>query len=106
MTIDYVVARPFFATDVQANPSDINANHWPRARVWRPRDQIEDTKVTSIEVEKGKIKAFYRSGPGLKMRSCDLLSGQWAGHWRPMLCPTCRGSRWNINIWCHGAIEG
>lgn len=77
MTIDDVVGAAFLPTDGQANPSDITQSLAKGARMAGARI-IEDTKVTSIEVEKGKIKAVITDQGRIECEVVICCAGQWS----------------------------
>lgn len=77
MTIDDVVGAAFLPTDGQANPSDITQSLAKGARMAGARI-MEDTKVTSIEVEKGKVKAVITDQGRIECEVVICCAGQWS----------------------------
>ena len=76
MNIDDVVGAAFLPTDGQANPSDITQALARGARMAGARI-FEDTRVNSIETEKGKIKAVITDQGRIECEVVICCAGQW-----------------------------
>jgi 4-methylaminobutanoate oxidase (formaldehyde-forming) len=76
MTIDDVVGAAYLPTDGQANPSDITQALAKGARMAGARI-IEDTKVTSVDVEKGVIKGVETEKGRIDTPIVIACCGQW-----------------------------
>ncbi len=76
MTIDDVVGAAYLPTDGQANPSDITQALAKGARMAGARI-IEDTKVTSVDVEKGVIKGVETDKGRIDTPIVIACCGQW-----------------------------
>ena len=77
MTVDDVVGAAFLPTDGQANPSDITQALAKGARNAGARI-FEDTKVTSIEIENGAIKAVHTDRGRIECEVVICCAGQWS----------------------------
>ncbi len=77
MTIDDVVGAAFMPTDGQANPSDITMALAKGARM-AGAQIFEDTKVTDIEIEKGRICAVITSQGRIECEKVICCAGQWS----------------------------
>jgi len=76
MNIDDVVGAAFLPTDGQANPSDITQALARGARMAGARI-FEDTRVNSIETEKGKITAVVTDRGRIECEVVICCAGQW-----------------------------
>ncbi len=76
MNIDDVIGAAFMPTDGQANPSDITQALAKGARMAGAR-LFEDTKVTDIEIEKGKIRAVITDQGRIECEKVICCAGQW-----------------------------
>ncbi len=76
MTIDDVVGAAFLPTDGQANPSDITQSLARGARMAGARI-FEDTKVLSVDVEKGVITGVETSRGRIETPVVIACAGQW-----------------------------
>lgn len=77
MNVDDVIGAAFLPTDGQANPSDITQSLAKGARMQGVRI-CEDTEVTGIEIEDGKIKAVLTSQGRIECEVVINCAGQWA----------------------------
>lgn len=77
MNIDDVIGAAFMPTDGQANPSDITQALAKGARMGGAQI-FEDTKVTDIEVENGKIRAVITDQGRIECERVVLCAGQWS----------------------------
>ncbi len=76
MTIDDVVGAAFLPTDGQANPSDITQSLAKGARMAGARI-FEDTKVVSVDVQKGVIKGLETEKGYIETPIVVACCGQW-----------------------------
>lgn len=76
MTVDDLVGAAFLPTDGQANPSDITQALAKGARM-AGASIFEDTKVLSVEVEKGKIKGVETDKGRIDCELVICCAGQW-----------------------------
>ncbi len=76
MNIDDVVGAAFLPTDGQANPSDISQALARGARM-AGAQIFEDTRVNSIETEKGRIKAVITDMGRIECEAVICCAGQW-----------------------------
>lgn len=76
MTVDDVVGAAFLPTDGQANPSDITLSLAKGARMAGARI-FEDTKVLSVEVEQGRIRAVITQKGRIECETVICCAGQW-----------------------------
>ncbi len=76
MNVDDVVGAAFLPTDGQANPSDITQSLAKGARMAGARI-FEDTKVTSVVVEKGIIKGVETEKGRIDCGIVIACCGQW-----------------------------
>ncbi|SNZ19236.1 GcvT family protein [Cohaesibacter gelatinilyticus] len=76
MDISDVVGAAFLPTDGQANPSDITQALAKGARMAGARI-FEDTKVTDIEIENGKIRAVITEDGRIECEKVICCAGQW-----------------------------
>lgn len=76
MNIDDVIGAAFMPTDGQANPSDITQALAKGARM-AGATILEDTKVTDIEMENGKIKAVITEHGRIECEIVVCCAGQW-----------------------------
>ena len=76
MNIDDVIGAAFLPTDGQANPSDITQALARGARMAGARI-FEDTRVNSIETEKGKITAVVTDQGRIECEVVICCAGQW-----------------------------
>ncbi|MCZ0813465.1 FAD-dependent oxidoreductase [Roseovarius sp. EGI FJ00037] len=76
MTTDDLVGAAYMPTDGQANPSDITLSLAKGARK-AGATIIEDTKVTSIELEDGVIKGVMTEKGFIACEKVILCGGQW-----------------------------
>lgn len=77
MQVDDVVGAAFLPTDGQANPSDITQALAKGARMAGAKI-YEDTKVLSLNVEKGVIKGVNTEKGYLACEKVVLCGGQWS----------------------------
>lgn len=77
MTVDDVVGAAFLPTDGQANPSDITQALAKGARMSGAKI-YEDTKVFSVNVEKGIIKGVETEKGYIACEKVVLCGGQWS----------------------------
>jgi 4-methylaminobutanoate oxidase (formaldehyde-forming) len=77
MTADDVVGAAFLPTDGQANPSDITLSLARGARMAGARI-CEDTKVLSVEVENGRIRAVITEKGRIECEVVVCCAGQWS----------------------------
>lgn len=76
MNIDDVVGAAFLPTDGQANPSDITMSLAKGARM-AGAQIFEDTKVNSIDIEKGVIKGVETEKGYIECGVVIACCGQW-----------------------------
>ncbi|WP_420413963.1 GcvT family protein [Roseibium sp.] len=76
MDISDVVGAAFLPTDGQANPSDITQALAKGARM-AGAQIFEDTKVTDIEIENGKIRAVVTVHGRIECEKVICCAGQW-----------------------------
>jgi len=76
MQVDDVVGAAFMPTDGQANPSDITQSLAKGARMAGARI-FEDTKVLSVDVEKGVIKGVETEKGRIECAVVIACCGQW-----------------------------
>ncbi len=76
MDISDLVGAAFMPTDGQANPSDITQALAKGARM-AGASIFEDTKVTDIEIEDGKIRAVITQGGRIECEKVICCAGQW-----------------------------
>ncbi|MBS9715814.1 FAD-dependent oxidoreductase [Pseudohalocynthiibacter aestuariivivens] len=76
MTIDDVIGGAFLPTDGQANPSDITQSLAKGARMAGARI-FEDTKVLSVDVDKGVIKGVETEKGRIDCGVVIACCGQW-----------------------------
>ncbi|PCJ92228.1 MAG: FAD-dependent oxidoreductase [Hyphomicrobiales bacterium] len=76
MRIDDVIGAAYLPTDGQANPSDITQSLAKGARMAGARI-FEDTKVISVEMDKGKIKAVHTDQGRIECEVVICCAGQW-----------------------------
>ena len=77
MNVDDVVGAAFMPTDGQANPSDITQALAKGARM--DGVQIfEDTEVTDIEIDNGRIMAVITGAGRIECEKVVLCAGQWS----------------------------
>lgn len=76
MNIDDVIGAAFLPTDGQANPSDITQALARGARNAGTRI-FEDSRVESIETDKGKIKAVITDKGRIECEVIICCAGQW-----------------------------
>ena len=76
MNIDDVIGAAFMPTDGQANPSDITQALAKGARM-AGASIFEDTKVTDLEIDKGKIKAVITEHGRIECEVVVVCAGQW-----------------------------
>ncbi len=76
MQVDDVVGAAFMPTDGQANPSDITQSLAKGARMAGARI-FEDTKVLSVDVEKGVIKGVKTEKGYIECAVVIACCGQW-----------------------------
>lgn len=76
MNIDDVIGAAFMPTDGQANPSDITQALAKGARM-AGASIFEDTKVTDLEFDKGKIKAVITEHGRIECEVVVVCAGQW-----------------------------
>jgi 4-methylaminobutanoate oxidase (formaldehyde-forming) len=77
MDVSDVVGAAFLPTDGQANPSDITQSLAKGARMNGARI-FEDTEVTGIEVENGRVRAVQTSRGRVACEAVVNCAGQWA----------------------------
>lgn len=76
MDITDVIGAAYMPTDGQANPSDITQALAKGARMAGARI-FEDTKVTDIEIENGKIRAVITDQGRIECEKVICCAGQW-----------------------------
>lgn len=76
MDISDLVGAAFMPTDGQANPSDITQALAKGARM-AGASIFEDTKVTDIEIEAGKIRAVITDQGRIECEKVVCCTGQW-----------------------------
>ncbi|UWQ90605.1 FAD-dependent oxidoreductase [Rhodobacteraceae bacterium M382] len=76
MDIGDVIGAAFLPTDGQANPSDITQALAKGARMAGARI-FEDTKVTDLEIENGKIRAVITEHGRIECEKVIVCAGQW-----------------------------
>ncbi|MEM9631119.1 MAG: FAD-dependent oxidoreductase [Pseudomonadota bacterium] len=76
MDVSDVVGAAFLPTDGQANPSDITQALAKGARMAGAKI-FEDTKVTDIEIEKGRIRAVITEHGRIECEKVICCAGQW-----------------------------
>ncbi|WP_120499168.1 FAD-dependent oxidoreductase [Roseovarius sp. EL26] len=76
MDISDVIGAAFMPTDGQANPSDITQALAKGARMAGAKI-FEDTKVTDIEIENGRIKAVITDQGRIECEKVICCAGQW-----------------------------
>lgn len=76
MQVDDVIGAAFMPTDGQANPSDITQSLAKGARMAGARI-FEDTKVLSVDVEKGVIKGVETEKGYIECAVVIACCGQW-----------------------------
>ncbi|SLN50002.1 4-methylaminobutanoate oxidase (formaldehyde-forming) [Roseovarius litorisediminis] len=76
MDISDLVGAAFMPTDGQANPSDITQALAKGARM-AGASIFEDTKVTDLEVENGRIKAVITDLGRIECEKVIVCAGQW-----------------------------
>lgn len=76
MDISDVVGAAFMPTDGQANPSDITQALAKGARM-AGATIFEDTKVTDLEMENGKIRAVITEHGRIECEAVICCAGQW-----------------------------
>lgn len=77
MQVDDVVGAAFLPTDGQANPSDITQALARGARAAGVEIR-EDTRVTSIDVDNGRIRAVETDRGRIECRIVVCCAGQWS----------------------------
>jgi 4-methylaminobutanoate oxidase (formaldehyde-forming) len=76
MDIGDVIGAAFLPTDGQANPSDITQALAKGARMAGAKI-FEDTKVTDLEIENGKIRAVITEHGRIECEKVIVCAGQW-----------------------------
>ncbi len=76
MDVSDVVGAAYLPTDGQANPSDITQALAKGARMAGAKI-FEDTKVTDIEIEDGKIRAVITEHGRIECEKVICCAGQW-----------------------------
>ena len=76
MDISDLVGAAFMPTDGQANPSDITQALAKGARM-AGASIFEDTKVTDIEIEDGRIRAVITDAGRIECEKVICCAGQW-----------------------------
>lgn len=76
MDITDVIGAAYMPTDGQANPSDITQALAKGARM-AGAQIFEDTKVTDIEIENGKIRAVITEHGRIECEKVICCAGQW-----------------------------
>ncbi len=76
MDISDLVGAAFMPTDGQANPSDITQALAKGARM-AGASIFEDTKVTDLEIENGKISAVITDQGRIECEKVIVCAGQW-----------------------------
>lgn len=76
MNVDDVIGAAFMPTDGQANPSDITQALAKGARM-AGASIFEDTKVTDIEIENGRIRAVITDQGRIECEYVICCAGQW-----------------------------
>ncbi|NOD32112.1 GcvT family protein [Ruegeria atlantica] len=77
MDVSDVIGAAYLPTDGQANPSDITQALAKGARMAGAKI-IEDTKVTDIEIEGGKIRAVITEQGRIECEKVICCAGQWS----------------------------
>jgi len=77
LNIDDVVGAAFLPTDGQANPSDITQALARGARM-AGASIFEDTRVNSIEIENGKVRAVVTDQGRIECEIVICCAGQWS----------------------------
>jgi sarcosine dehydrogenase len=77
MNVDDVLGAAFMPTDGQANPTDITMALAKGARM-AGAQIFEDTKVTDVEIEKGRIRAVITSQGRIECEKVVCCAGQWS----------------------------
>jgi sarcosine dehydrogenase len=76
MQIDDLVGAAFLPTDGQANPSDITQALARGARM-KGVTIFEDTEVTDLEIENGRIRAVLTAQGRIECEKVVVCAGQW-----------------------------
>lgn len=76
MDVSDVIGAAYLPTDGQANPSDITQALAKGARMAGAKI-FEDTKVTDIEIENGKIRAVITDQGRIECEKVVCCAGQW-----------------------------
>ncbi|MBD9373371.1 GcvT family protein [Rhizobium sp. ARZ01] len=76
MTIDDLVGAAFLPTDGQANPSDIT-QALARGATMAGAAIFEDTEVTDIEIDNGRIRAVVTARGRIECERVVVCAGQW-----------------------------
>lgn len=76
MQVDDVIGAAFLPTDGQANPSDITQALARGARM-AGASIFEDTGVTDIEIDKGRIRAVITERGRIECERVVVCAGQW-----------------------------
>ncbi|WP_424830529.1 GcvT family protein [Ruegeria sp.] len=76
MDVSDVIGAAYLPTDGQANPSDITQALAKGARIAGAKI-FEDTKVTDIEIEDGKIRAVITEHGRIECEKVICCAGQW-----------------------------
>ncbi|WP_406645752.1 FAD-dependent oxidoreductase [Aliisedimentitalea scapharcae] len=76
MDIGDVIGAAFLPTDGQANPSDITQALAKGARMAGAKI-FEDTKVTDLEIDNGKIRAVITEHGRIECEKVIVCAGQW-----------------------------
>ncbi|WP_415184371.1 GcvT family protein [Phaeovulum sp.] len=76
MNVDDVIGAAYMPTDGQANPADITQALAKGARMAGAR-LFEDTKVTDIEIENGRIRAVVTDRGRIECERVICCAGQW-----------------------------
>ncbi|NOE24770.1 FAD-dependent oxidoreductase [Ruegeria sp. HKCCD6157] len=77
MDVSDVIGAAYLPTDGQANPSDITQALAKGARMAGAKI-FEDTKVTDIEIEDGKIRAVITEHGRIECEKVICCAGQWS----------------------------
>ncbi|NOC83397.1 FAD-dependent oxidoreductase [Ruegeria sp. HKCCD6428] len=77
MDVSDVIGAAYLPTDGQANPSDITQALAKGARMAGAKI-FEDTKVTDIEIEDGKIRAIITEQGRIECEKVICCAGQWS----------------------------
>ncbi|QFT75118.1 FAD-dependent oxidoreductase [Ruegeria sp. THAF33] len=77
MDVSDVIGAAYLPTDGQANPSDITQALAKGARMAGAKI-FEDTKVTDIEIEDGKIRAVITEQGRIECEKVICCAGQWS----------------------------